>query len=96
MNEYPTPVVWILLLPYGVSGGSRVGYFVALVAIMLLLDAAFTYALYRSAGRRHDWAVDFWLLFVFLIGALTLPALRPAAGGAGRRGAARRPASSPG
>ena len=71
MNEYPTPVVWILLLPYGVSGGSRVGYFVALVAIMLLLDAAFTYALYRSAGRRHDLAVDFWILFVFLIGALT-------------------------
>ena len=25
LNEYPTPVVWILLLPYGATGGSRVG-----------------------------------------------------------------------
>jgi hypothetical protein len=71
LNEYPTPVVWILLLPYGATGGSRVGYLVAFLAVMLLLDAAFTYALYRSAGRRHDWAIDFWLLFVFLIGALS-------------------------
>ena len=71
LNEYPTPVVWILLLPYGATGGSRVGYLVAFMIFMLLLDAAFTIALYRSAGRRHGWAVDFWLLFVFLIGALS-------------------------
>jgi Glycosyltransferase family 87 len=71
MNEYPTPVVWILLLPYGVGGGSRTGLGIALIGFMLLLDAAFTYALYRSAGRRHDSAVDFWLLFVFLVGPLT-------------------------
>ena len=64
-------MVWILLLPYGAAGGSRVGYFVAFIAFMLLLDAAFTYALYRSAGRRHDRAIDFWLLFVFLMGALS-------------------------
>jgi hypothetical protein len=70
LNEYPTPVVWILLLPYA-AGGSRVGYFVAFLAFMLLLDAAFTYALYRSAGHQHNHAVDFWLLFVFLIGALS-------------------------
>jgi hypothetical protein len=71
LNEYPTPVVWILLLPYGATGGSRVGYLVAFLLFMLLLDAAFTLALYRSAGRKHGWAVDFWLLFVFLIGALS-------------------------
>ena len=71
LNEYPTPVVWILLLPYGATGGSRVGYLVAFLTFMLLLDAGFTYALYRSAGRRHDRAIDFWLLFVFLIGALS-------------------------
>ena len=71
LNEYPTPVVWILLLPYGATGGSRVGYLVAFMIFMLLLDAAFTYALYRSGGRRHGRAVDFWLLFVFLIGALS-------------------------
>src|SRR4249919_3624655 len=29
--EYPTPVVWILWLPYGASFGNRVGYLVAFV-----------------------------------------------------------------
>ena len=71
LNEYPTPVIWILLLPFGAAGGSKVGYLVAFMVFMLLLDAAFTYALYRSAGRRHDAAIDFWLLFVFLVGALS-------------------------
>ena len=68
--EYPTPVVWILQLPYGTTGGFRTGYLIGFVVFMLLLDAAFTYALYRSAGRRHDRSVDFWLLFAFLLGAL--------------------------
>jgi hypothetical protein len=71
LNEYPTPVVWILLLPYWAGGGSRIGFLVAFIGFMLLLDAAFSYALYRSAGRRHDQAIDFWLLFVFLMGALS-------------------------
>jgi hypothetical protein len=69
--EYPTPVVWILLLPYGSSAGSRNGYLVDFLAFMLLLDSAYTYALYRSAGRRHDRAIDFWLLFIFLTGTLS-------------------------
>jgi Glycosyltransferase family 87 len=69
--EYPTPVVWILWLPYGASLGSRVGYLVAFVIFMLALDALFTYALWRSGGRRHDTAIDFWLIFVPLIGPLS-------------------------
>jgi hypothetical protein len=71
LNEYPTPVVWILWLPFGATGGRRVGYLVAFMALMLLLDAAFAYALYRAAGRRHTRGVDFWLLFVFLVGPLS-------------------------
>lgn len=71
LTEYPTPVVWILWLPYAVTGGSPAGYLVAFMAFMLLLDAAFTLALYRTGERRHDTAVDFWLLFVFLIGPLS-------------------------
>ena len=71
LNEYPTPVVWILWLPFGATGGRRVGYLVAFMALMLLLDAAFTYALYRSAGRRHHPGIDFWLLFVLLVGSLS-------------------------
>ena len=70
LYEYPTPVVWILWLPYGASFGNRVGYLVAFIAFMLALDALFTYALWRSAGRRHDVAIDFWLIFIPLIGPL--------------------------
>ena len=68
--EYPTPVVWILALPYGLSGGFRVGYLVAFVVLMLLLDAGFGWALWRVEDRRHRRAIDFWLLFVFLLGPL--------------------------
>jgi len=70
LYEYPTPVVWILWLPYGASLGSRVGYLVAFVVFILALDAVFCYALWRASGRRHDSAVDFWLIFVPLIGPL--------------------------
>ena len=70
LYEYPTPVVWILWLPYGASFGNRVGYLIAFMVFMLALDALFTYALWRATGRRHDSAVDFWLIFVPLIGPL--------------------------
>ena len=70
LYEYPTPVVWILWLPYGASFGNRVGYLVAFVIFMLALDAVFCYALWRASGRRHTSAVDFWLIFVPLIGPL--------------------------
>ena len=71
LNEYPTPVTWILWLPYGAAGGNRTGYLVAFVVFMLALDATFTWGLWRSAGRRHEVALDFWLLFVLLIGPLS-------------------------
>jgi len=38
---------------------------------MLVLDALFTYALWRATGRRHNTAIDFWLIFVPLIGPLS-------------------------
>jgi hypothetical protein len=64
-------VVWILTLPYAAGLGDETAYLVAFMVFMLLLDAAFTYAVWRSGGRRHDAAVDFWLLFVFLVGPLS-------------------------
>jgi hypothetical protein len=70
LNEYPTPVTWILWLPYGVTGGNRVGYLVAFIVLMLALDGVFAWALWRSAGRRHAIALDFWIVFVLLIGPL--------------------------
>jgi hypothetical protein len=71
LYEYPTPVVWILTLPYGAALGNRVGYLIAFIVLMLALDAVFTYALWRSSGRQHDSSVDFWLIFVLLIGPLS-------------------------
>ncbi len=71
LMEYPTPVVWILSLPYGLGLGNDVAYLVAFMVFMLALDGVFTYAVWRSGGRRHDAAVDFWLLFVFLVGPLS-------------------------
>lgn len=71
LNEYPTPVTWILWLPYGVTGGNRAGYLVAFVVLMLALDALFTWALWRSSGRRHGRPLDFWLVFVLLVGPLS-------------------------
>jgi hypothetical protein len=71
LYEYPTPVVWILWLPYGASFGIRVGYLVAFIVLMLALDAVFCYTLWRSTGRRHDSAIDFWLIFAPLIGPLS-------------------------
>ncbi|MET0694265.1 MAG: glycosyltransferase family 87 protein [Propionibacteriaceae bacterium] len=71
LNEYPTPVTWLLWLPYGVTGGNRVGYLAAFIVFMMLLDAAFTFTLWRTEGRRHTPAIDFWLLYVLLIGPLS-------------------------
>lgn len=71
LTEYPTPVGWILWLPHVVTGGSRIGYLVAFYVLMMALDAAFTVALWRSSGRKHDHGIDFWLVFVLLIGPLS-------------------------
>ena len=70
LREYPTPVVWFLSLPHVAGGGSRAGYLVAFVVLMLALDAVLTYALWRGAGRRHDLALDFWIAYVFGVGPL--------------------------
>jgi Glycosyltransferase family 87 len=71
LNEYPTPVAWILTVPYALGGGSPTGYAVAFVAGMMALDAGFTFLLFRHNGRRHDRSINFWLLFVLLIGPLS-------------------------
>src|SRR5215211_7084325 len=70
LNEYPTPVVWILSLPHLIAAGSDAGYLIIFVSLMMALDAAFTWVLWGLAGRRRDAAVRFWLIFVFLIGPL--------------------------
>lgn len=71
LYEYPTPVAWILTVPYALGGGTPTGYAIAFVASMMALDAGFTYLLWRHNGRRHDRSITFWLLFVLLIGPLS-------------------------
>lgn len=69
--EYPTPVTWVLSIPYLASGGSELGYLIAYVGFMIIIDAAFTIALWRAGGDRPGRAVYFWLIFVVCIGPLT-------------------------
>src|SRR5437870_12677910 len=42
LNEYPTPVVWFLAVPYVLVAGSQTGYGIAFIAAMMALDATFT------------------------------------------------------
>ena len=71
LNEYPTPVVWILSIPYGLTGGNHGGYLLAFVTLMLALDGGFTLLLWRSGGHDRHFAAGFWTLFVFAIGPLS-------------------------
>jgi hypothetical protein len=71
LNEYPTPVAWILTVPYVLGAGTQAGYAIAFVAGMMALDAGFTFLLWRHNGHRHDRSITFWLLFVLLIGPLS-------------------------
>ncbi|MVA76063.1 DUF2029 domain-containing protein [Auraticoccus sp. F435] len=68
--EYPTPVVWLLSLPWLAGGGSQAGYLAGFVVAMLALDAWLTVLLHRSSARST--AVLFWVGFVPLLGPLTL------------------------
>jgi hypothetical protein len=75
LNEYPTPVTWLLWLPHAVTGGSRDAYLGAFIIFMLALDAVFTWTLWRMHRNQPSpdslRAIDFWLVFVPLIGPLS-------------------------
>ena len=66
--EYPTPVIWLLQLPYLLGGGTRMGYVVAFVACMLALDIGFSWSMWRNGGRLRAHAVLFWTAFLALVG----------------------------
>jgi hypothetical protein len=71
LNEYPTPVVWMLSIPYAIGVGSHLGYLFAFIGLMLLLDGWFAWMLWRTAGNRWDGAFTFWVAFIFLIGPIS-------------------------
>ncbi|MDR0435192.1 MAG: DUF2029 domain-containing protein, partial [Propionibacteriaceae bacterium] len=68
MQEYPTPAVLFLYIPYLLSFGHETGYVIAFVIVNLGLDAAFAYSLWLKGGRMRGQAVLFWTLFMMFIG----------------------------
>jgi hypothetical protein len=68
MPEYPTPVLWLLTVPYVFSGQTSEGFLIAFVALLMALDLAFTLLLWqRGRGRGAVW---FWIGFVVAIGPI--------------------------
>lgn len=70
LQEYPVPVLGIMLPQFLIGALSTVAFAFLFVASMLAVDAAFTAFLWRVTGRRFSPAVGFWLLFAPAMGAL--------------------------
>jgi hypothetical protein len=68
MPEYPTPVLWALVLPYLLGGGTELGFRWAFVSIMLALDLAFTLLLWwRRESVSAAWV---WVVFGLALGPI--------------------------
>lgn len=70
MQEYPTPVLWFLLIPKLFSGGSETGYVIAYAVLVLALDAVFSWRLWVMGGRYRSHALLVWNLFIVCTGSL--------------------------
>lgn len=68
LQEYPTPVIWFLSLPWVLGLGTAVGYVAVFVVIVLGVDAAFTALLWHTGGRMRGQAVVFWTVFLLFVG----------------------------
>ena len=68
--EYPLPVLSVMLPQYFLGGQNLLAFGVLFATSMLLVDATFTYALWRSDGRRRGYATNLWLWFVPCVGPL--------------------------
>jgi hypothetical protein len=70
LQEYPVPVLGIMLPQYLVGALNSVAFAFLFVASMLAVDAAFTAFLWRVGGRRIGPALTFWLLFAPAMGPI--------------------------
>mgnify|MGYP000843923092 CR=1 FL=1 len=70
MVEYPTPVLWLLHVPWLISGQTQFGFLIAFVALLLLADLAFSVSLWARGRGVH--ALWFWIAFFPLMGPLAL------------------------
>ncbi len=68
LKEYPTPVIWILLIPWVLGGGNQHGYVIVFVLLMLALDTIFSWSLWHTGGAMRGQAVVFWTLFLTFVG----------------------------
>ncbi len=71
LMEYPTPVVWLLQLPFLLGGGDQTAYVALFMVLMGLFDAALTIWLWVRGWRAGSTAgAYYWMVFVALIGPL--------------------------
>ncbi|MDR0783100.1 MAG: DUF2029 domain-containing protein [Propionibacteriaceae bacterium] len=71
--EYPTPLIWLLSLPYILGLGTTTGYFIVFVGAFLAADALTGYVLWHSAhqyGTNPRPAAAFWIWFAIAIGPI--------------------------
>jgi hypothetical protein len=98
LREYPAPSLLVSGPVWWAAHGNWYAYLAAFVVLMLALDAAFTVALWRAAGRRLGPGPWLWILVVPVLGPIVYARfdLVPAvlAGGALLALAGRRPATA--
>ncbi len=70
LTEYPTPVIWIMQIPWWISQGEWTLYHRSFDGLMMLLDGVFAIALWRAGGTRRVQALLFWLAFPLLLGPI--------------------------
>jgi hypothetical protein len=71
--EYPTPLIWILAIPYVLGWGTSLGYTIAFIVIFVAADALMGYVLWRAArqyGTDPRPAAAFWIWFVLAMGPI--------------------------
>jgi len=71
--EYPTPLIWLLSIPYLLGFGTQAGYTAIFILAFVAGDALTGYVLWRSArqyGTNPRPAAAFWIWFVVAIGPI--------------------------
>ena len=70
LQEYPLPVMGLLVPQYLLGALNQVAFTVLFVGSMLAVDAIFTGYLWRGDGRKRGDATNLWLWFVPLVGPM--------------------------
>jgi len=73
LPEYPTPLIWILSLPYLLGFTTEMGFRIVFVSLFVLMDAWMTLMFWRTArrlGTNPTPTVGFWIIFIVAIGPI--------------------------